>query len=149
MNKLWANFQKIIELFTKKFVKKLFKLWAWDPGSEIRDPGSGKNPFRIRDPGSWGQKGTRSRIRIRNTACKYQLFMIGRFRLRACSAKSRLNSSSDTLSTGTDSWPCKYQRIWLVGLDYRLAQQRAGSTAPQTPCPREQTAGPVSISGLW
>ncbi len=38
-------------------------------GSEIRDPGSGKNLFRIPDPGpgSKGQKGTGSRIRIRNT----------------------------------------------------------------------------------
>jgi hypothetical protein len=34
----------------------------------IRDPGSGKKPFRIPDPGSRGQKGTGSRIRIRNTA---------------------------------------------------------------------------------
>ncbi len=35
-------------------------------GSGIRDPGSGKNLFRIPDPG--GQKGTGSRFRIRNTA---------------------------------------------------------------------------------
>ncbi len=32
----------------------------------------------------------------------------------ASSAKSRLNSSSDTLSTGTDSWPCKYQ-LFMIG----------------------------------
>jgi hypothetical protein len=31
-------------------------------GSGIRDPGSGKKPFRIPDPGSRGQKGTGSRI---------------------------------------------------------------------------------------
>ncbi len=37
-------------------------------GSGIRDPGSGKNLFRISDPGSRGQKGTGSRIR--NTAYK-------------------------------------------------------------------------------
>jgi hypothetical protein len=49
--KIWANFQRIIELFTKKIVKKLLKIWSWDPGSEIRDPGSGKNLFRIPDPG--------------------------------------------------------------------------------------------------
>jgi hypothetical protein len=49
--KIWANFQRIIELFTKKIVKKLFKIWSWDPGSGIRDPGSGKNLFRIPDPG--------------------------------------------------------------------------------------------------
>jgi hypothetical protein len=35
--KIWANFQRNIELFTKKIVKK--------------DPGSGKNLFRIPDPG--------------------------------------------------------------------------------------------------
>jgi hypothetical protein len=52
--KIWANFQRIIELFTKK----LFKIWSWDPGSEIRDPGSGKNPFRIPGPGV--KKGTGS-----------------------------------------------------------------------------------------
>jgi hypothetical protein len=57
-NKIWANFQRIIELFTQKIVKKLFKIWS-------RDPGSGKKP--IPDPGSRGQKGTGSRIRIRNT----------------------------------------------------------------------------------
>jgi hypothetical protein len=38
--KIWANFQRIIELFTKKMVNKLSKLWIWYPGSEIRDPGS-------------------------------------------------------------------------------------------------------------
>ncbi len=57
--KFWANFQRIIELFTKKMVKKLFKIWSWDPGS-------GKNPFRILDPGSRCQKGTGSGIRIRD-----------------------------------------------------------------------------------
>ncbi len=61
--KIWANFQRIIELFTQKIVTNLSKIWAWDPGSEIRDPE--KKP--IPDPGSRGQKGTGSRIRIRNT----------------------------------------------------------------------------------
>jgi hypothetical protein len=32
------------ELFIKKIVKKLLKIWSWDPGS-------GKNLFRIPDPG--------------------------------------------------------------------------------------------------
>jgi hypothetical protein len=41
---IWANFQRIIELFTKKIAKKLLKIWSWDPGS-------GKNLFRIPDPG--------------------------------------------------------------------------------------------------
>ncbi len=44
-----ANFQRILEIFTKKIVKKLYKIWFWDPGSEIRDPE--KNLFRIPDPG--------------------------------------------------------------------------------------------------
>ncbi len=42
--KIWANFQRIIELLTKKIVKKFLKIWSWDPGS-------GKNLFRIPDPG--------------------------------------------------------------------------------------------------
>ena len=58
--KIWANFQRIIELFTKKIIKKLLKLkiWSWDPGSEIWDPektysGShiqGSKRHRIPDP---------------------------------------------------------------------------------------------------
>ncbi len=70
--RIWANFQRIIDLFTQKIVNKLSKIWVWDPGSgkkPIPDPGS-----RIPDPGSRGQKGTGSRIpdpgsriRIRNT----------------------------------------------------------------------------------
>jgi hypothetical protein len=46
-----GDFQRIIELFTQKIVTKLLKVWVWDPGSEIWDPGSGKNLFRIPDPG--------------------------------------------------------------------------------------------------
>ncbi len=42
-NKNWANYQRIIELFTPKIGTKLTKIWIWDPGS-------GKNLFRI--PGS-------------------------------------------------------------------------------------------------
>jgi hypothetical protein len=50
-----ANFQRIlhpVELFTQKIVTMLWKIWVWDPGSEIReirDPE--KNLFRIPDPG--------------------------------------------------------------------------------------------------
>jgi hypothetical protein len=54
-----------MELFTKKIFKKLLKIWSWAPGSEIR-----KKP--ILDPGSRGQKGTGSRIRIRNTGDNIQ-----------------------------------------------------------------------------
>jgi hypothetical protein len=57
--KIWANFQRIIEIFTQKIVKKLSKIWIWDPGSDILDPektysGSriqGSKRHRIPDPG--------------------------------------------------------------------------------------------------
>ncbi len=47
--KIWANFQRITELFTQKIVTKLSKIWAWDPRSGIRkkpipDPGVKKAP---------------------------------------------------------------------------------------------------------
>jgi hypothetical protein len=42
--KIWANFQRIITFFTIKIVNKLSKIWVWNPGS-------GKNLFRIPDPG--------------------------------------------------------------------------------------------------
>jgi hypothetical protein len=42
--KILTNFQRIIDLFTQKIVSKLSKIWVWDPGS-------GKNLFRIPDPG--------------------------------------------------------------------------------------------------
>ncbi len=59
--KIWANSQRIIELFAQKFVIQLSKVkygfgirdprsGIRDPRSGIRDPGSGKNLFRI--PGS-------------------------------------------------------------------------------------------------
>jgi hypothetical protein len=55
--KIWANFQRIIELFTQKIAMKLSKIWVWDPGSEIRNPetysGSriqGSKRHRIPDP---------------------------------------------------------------------------------------------------
>jgi hypothetical protein len=47
--KMWANFQRIIELFSQNIVTKLSKIWVWDPES-------GKNLFRIADPESRGQK---------------------------------------------------------------------------------------------
>jgi hypothetical protein len=59
--KMWANFQRIIALFTQKIVTELSKIWVWDRDLE-----------KIY-PGSRGQKGTGSRIRIRNTALKSQL----------------------------------------------------------------------------
>jgi hypothetical protein len=46
--KIWANFQRIIELFTQKIVSKLSKIWVWDPGS---GPRSGIRKKPIPDPG--------------------------------------------------------------------------------------------------
>ncbi len=60
--KIWANFQRIIELFTQKIVTKLSKIWVRDPGSGIRDPGSEIRKKPNPDPGSRDQKGTGSRI---------------------------------------------------------------------------------------
>jgi hypothetical protein len=54
-----ANLQRIIEIFIQKVVIKLSKMW-----------------FGIRDPGSRSKKGTRSRIRICNTADKGGLFYL-------------------------------------------------------------------------
>ncbi len=42
--KIWANFRRIIEFFTQKIVTKISKIWVWDATS-------GKNLFRIPDPG--------------------------------------------------------------------------------------------------
>jgi hypothetical protein len=69
--KIWANFQRIIKLFTQNIVTKLSKIWVWYPGSGIRDPGSGKTY-----PGSRGQKSTGSRIRIRNTGSEYESSLV-------------------------------------------------------------------------
>jgi hypothetical protein len=63
--KIWANFQRIIELFTKNIVTKLSKIWVWDPGS-------GKNLFRIPDPGVKKAPDPGTRIRIRNTDYRYR-----------------------------------------------------------------------------
>jgi hypothetical protein len=52
--KIWANFQRIIDLFTQKIVTKLSKLWGWDPRSGTR---------KKTHSGSRSQKGTGSRIR--------------------------------------------------------------------------------------
>jgi hypothetical protein len=53
--KIWANFQRIIEVFTQKIFSMLSNIWVWDPRSGIR-----KKP--IPDPGSRGQKGKSHRI---------------------------------------------------------------------------------------
>jgi hypothetical protein len=48
--KIWANFQRIIELFTQKIVTKLSKIWVWDLGSEMGSGIQGSKKHRIPDP---------------------------------------------------------------------------------------------------
>ncbi len=87
--KIWANFQRIIELFTQKIVTELSKIWVWDPGSEIRDPektysrsriqGSKRHRIPDPDPQHWffvdilkktNEKSRRNRIRTRNSVVR-------------------------------------------------------------------------------
>jgi hypothetical protein len=72
--KIWANFQRIIELFTQKIVNKLSKIWVWDPRSGIRKkpiPGVKKAP----DPGS-GSATLVSRSRSHNYELRLRLLFI-------------------------------------------------------------------------
>ncbi len=70
------NIQRIIEPFTQKIVTKLSKIWVWDPGSGIQDPGSGKNLFRIPNPGVKMSPGPGSWVRICNIInSPYRVFL--------------------------------------------------------------------------
>jgi hypothetical protein len=71
---IWANFQRIIELFIQKIVNKLSKI--------VMGLGSGIRKKPITDPGSKGQQGTGSRMRIRNTGEKPIFFVKNILRLR-------------------------------------------------------------------
>ncbi len=64
--KIWANFQRIIEVLIQIIVAKLSKIWVWDPGS-------GKNLFRIPDPEV--KKAPYSGFRIRNTAANHTKYV--------------------------------------------------------------------------
>ncbi len=77
-NKIWVNFQRIIEFFIKRIVTKL-------SGFGIRDPGKTYPGSQTRGP-----KGTGSRIRIRNTAFQVSVFPI---KLEKIKKKERLLSS--------------------------------------------------------
>ncbi len=80
-------------------------------GSGMRDPGSGKNLFRIPDPGSRGQKAPDPGSRIRNTAWKgFESFLIQR--LHACSYREDVKSSNfpwspTQMGLGPFGQPCK------------------------------------------
>jgi hypothetical protein len=58
--KIWANFQRIVEVFYPKNFQYALKYMGL--GSGIRDPRSGIRKKPIPDPGSRGQKGTGYRI---------------------------------------------------------------------------------------
>jgi hypothetical protein len=60
--KNWANFLRIVEVFTQNIFNMLSNIWVWDPGSGIRDPGSGIWKKPIPDPGSRIQGSKRHRI---------------------------------------------------------------------------------------
>jgi hypothetical protein len=79
--KIWANFQRIIELFTQKTVTKLSKIWVWDTRYGIQknlfqnpDPGVKKTP----DPGfgSATLLGCSSRIRIPDPDLDFKIWFI-------------------------------------------------------------------------
>jgi hypothetical protein len=61
--KIWANFQRIIELLPKKLPLSYLKY-----GIEIRDPRSGIRKKPIPDPGVKKASDPGSRILIRSTA---------------------------------------------------------------------------------
>ncbi len=44
--KIWANFQRIVEVFTQKIFNMLSNIWVWDPRSGIQ----GSERHRIPDP---------------------------------------------------------------------------------------------------
>jgi hypothetical protein len=72
--KIWANIQRIVEVFTQKIFNMLSNIWVWDPGSEIRkkpnpDPGVKKAP----DPGSGSATLQNSHKTILKPFCRYLL----------------------------------------------------------------------------
>jgi hypothetical protein len=91
--KIWANFQRIVELFTQKIVTKLSKIWVWDPGKPIPDPGSR------------GQKGTGSRIR---NSCPSPFHSVSLLPIRHCILRSlpALRPNLCTVFLLTFEFPC-------------------------------------------
>jgi hypothetical protein len=71
--KIWANFQRLIEVFTQKIITKLSKIWIWDPEKDlcrIPDPGVKKAP----DPGSGSATLVPIQLRARPNCIKWQSF---------------------------------------------------------------------------
>ncbi len=78
---------KELKYFNPKKPKKWFlSSRKYDPGCSSRHRMLTFYPSRIRDPGSRGQKGTGSRIRILNTDCSVALLIVA-----CCKAGTSLN----------------------------------------------------------
>ncbi len=73
--KFWPIFKELL-----KFLPKIFSICSQIFGFGIRDPRSGIRKKPTPDPGSRGQKGTGSRIRIRNTGPNIVVHYIYRVR---------------------------------------------------------------------
>jgi hypothetical protein len=102
------------EFFSSRILSKNLRSRKYDPGCSywIRIPGPDPDfyPSRITDPGSRGQKGTGSRIRIRNTVYLAEAGSAGRD------------------SDGYDAW---VSRRYLAPL--RHVRQATSNTDPRTP----------------
>jgi hypothetical protein len=65
-----GQFQRIIEVFTQKVVTKLSKIWVWEPES-------GKNLFRIPDPGVKKAPDPRSGSATRGKRVEVEIYETG------------------------------------------------------------------------
>ncbi len=91
--KISSNFQKIIEFLTRKTVTKLSKIWVWDPGSQIPDPGVKKAPDSRSPPDP--QHCPVLVLSSRTATARFcQLFLSEEIRYSAMSTVSRFKFSS-------------------------------------------------------
>jgi hypothetical protein len=113
--KIWANFQRIIELITQKIFTKLSKIWVWDPGYE-----SGiQDPEKIY-PGSLDVKGTGSQIRILNIAyLKKLLYLKSLFSFQDKKLRGCIGTFSEMqLHSGNQASIISLLFIILFSVDY-------------------------------
>jgi hypothetical protein len=82
--KIWANFQRIIEIFTQKFDTKLSKIWVWIQESKrhrIPDSGSGSATLPDNSIVKKPRPGDETRFSISR---KIELLKMARLTLRMC-----------------------------------------------------------------